>query len=69
MRGCFEAALKEFHQSGEVEDFYEGIQVLLEQYYDPMYQYQLAKKQIEVIFEGPEQEYVEWAKSICDSPI
>ena len=35
---------------------------LLEQYYDPMYLYQIEKKQPEIIFEGPEAEFLQWAE-------
>lgn len=62
VKACFESALPEFFVSGKVATFYEGIQILLEQYYDPMYRYQLASKDVDIIFEGPEGEYLEWAE-------
>lgn len=39
----FSAALNHLFESGQSEWFNEGIQLLLEEYYDPMYQYQLKK--------------------------
>lgn len=63
VRQCFDSALKVFHDSGRVDAFHEGILILLEQYYDPMYRYQLESKQVDIIFEGPESEYLEWAES------
>lgn len=58
----FEAAIKALFSSNSTELFYEGIRILLEQYYDPMYRYQLASKQPAILFEGPAQEYIEWAE-------
>ena len=62
VKQCFESALREFFASGNVEPFYDGIRILLEQYYDPMYQYQLESKKPTILFEGPQQEYLEWAE-------
>lgn len=63
VRQCFQAALKEFFRDGKVETFYDGIRTLLEEYYDPMYRYQIESKQPEIIFEGPETELLEWAET------
>lgn len=63
VKGCFESALKVFHGSGRVDEFHDGILILLEQYYDPMYRYQLENKQADIIFEGPESAYLEWAEA------
>lgn len=57
----FSNALSQLFQNGESQGFDEGIQLLLEQYYDPMYQYQLKKKPVEVIFSGEEAAILEWA--------
>ncbi|MDH3387905.1 MAG: tRNA 2-selenouridine(34) synthase MnmH [Gammaproteobacteria bacterium] len=62
VRLCFEHALDVFFRTGQVEAFYPGIGTLLEQYYDPMYRYQIETKQPQIIFEGPEQEFLQWAK-------
>ncbi|MCP4488586.1 MAG: tRNA 2-selenouridine(34) synthase MnmH [Gammaproteobacteria bacterium] len=60
---CFQSALPEFFTSGKVEAFYDGITILLEQYYDPMYRYQLANKEAEIIFEGAADEYLQWVQA------
>ncbi|MCP4233448.1 MAG: tRNA 2-selenouridine(34) synthase MnmH, partial [Aestuariibacter sp.] len=62
VKHCFESALSEFFVSGQVEAFYDGIAILLERYYDPMYRYQLANKEADIIFEGPESEYLQWVE-------
>ena len=58
----FSAALNHLFESGQSEWFNEGIQLLLEEYYDPMYQYQLKKKPVEVIFSGSDTEILEWTE-------
>jgi tRNA 2-selenouridine synthase len=65
VRSCFEQALTRFFSSAEVSAFYPGIQILLEQYYDPMYRYQIQTKKPEIIFEGPEAEFLQWAEAYC----
>ena len=67
VRQCFEAALKEFYRSEDVSKFNEGISLLLTDYYDPMYRYQLANKKVDVIFQGPEQAYLEWARDYWEN--
>ena len=69
VKQCFEAALKKIFVTQNDEEFRDGIEILLTDYYDPMYRYQLANKSSEILFEGPESEYLEWAKdyqSSCD---
>lgn len=63
VRQCFEAALKAFFSSQDDAGFYEGIEILLTDYYDPMYRYQLAKKSSTILFEGPEAAYLEWVRA------
>ena len=63
VRQSFEFALKDFHCHGRVHEFYEGILILLEQYYDPMYRYQLEHKNANIIFEGTQSAYLEWAEA------
>jgi tRNA 2-selenouridine synthase len=65
VKQCFEYALKEFFKHGSVFEFNDGIKILLEQYYDPMYRYQIQKKNPEIIFEGPQQEFLQWAEEYC----
>ena len=61
VRASFEAGLKSLFDGGGAEDFHDGIRILLEQYYDPMYRYQVESKQPEILFEGSEQEFYDWA--------
>lgn len=62
VKQCFESALNEFFAGENLEAFYDGIRILLEQYYDPMYCYQLQSKKPTIIFEGPEADYLDWAE-------
>jgi tRNA 2-selenouridine synthase len=45
---------------GDVAAHEEWIQILLEEYYDPMYQYQLQTKQQRVVFAGDYQQVLQW---------
>jgi len=63
VRGIFEQALQRFFDSADVTAFYPGIQILLEHYYDPMYLYQIRTKNPEILFEGPEDELLQWAEA------
>jgi tRNA 2-selenouridine synthase len=65
VHACFEQGLRTFFDSGDVSAFYPGIQILLEQYYDPMYLYQIKSKKPEILFEGPEAEFLQWAEAYC----
>jgi len=65
VRRCFEQALQLFFREDDVSGFYPGIQILLEQYYDPMYLYQIQSKKPEIIFEGPQAEFLQWAEARC----
>ncbi len=57
----FSKALSMLFDSGDSHGFDAGIQQLLEEYYDPMYQYQLKKKPVEIVFKGPEEDILQWA--------
>jgi tRNA 2-selenouridine synthase len=65
VKRCFESALQLFFREGDVSGFYPGIQILLEQYYDPMYLYQIESKKPEILFQGPEAEFLQWAEARC----
>jgi len=67
VKRCFEAALIEFFTRQNIAGFYEGIETLLTHYYDPMYRYQLASKSAQIIFQGSENEYLEWAKGYLEN--
>lgn len=42
----------------------EWIRILLEEYYDPMYDYQIKKKSARIIYQGPSHEFLQWAADI-----
>ena len=56
----FTLALEHLFATGKSDLFAEGIQLLLLDYYDPMYQYQLQNKQQTVLFRGTESEILTW---------
>jgi tRNA 2-selenouridine synthase len=58
----FKQALEQLFENGRSEGFDEGVRILLEEYYDPMYRYQLQKKPVEILFRGKEQEVLEWVE-------
>jgi len=62
IHGIFSKALTHLFDTGQSELFDEGIQLLLVDYYDPMYQYQLKKKPVDVIYRGTEPEILEWVE-------
>lgn len=49
--------------TSDVSGFCKPIQTLLEDFYDPMYDYQMSKRQGEILFCGNQEEIVEWAKN------
>lgn len=62
VKQCFAAALQEFFASQSIAGFHRGIKILLIDYYDPMYRYQLANKSAPIIFTGPELEFLQWSE-------
>jgi len=62
IHGLFSKALMHLFSSGESNFFDEGIRLLLQDYYDPMYQYQLQKKPVDILFRGTEAEIIEWVE-------
>jgi tRNA 2-selenouridine synthase len=66
VKRCFKKALNEFFTNQSIAGFRDGIEILLTHYYDPMYRYQLANKSAPIIFEGPENEYLEWVKTYLE---
>lgn len=57
-----EAAFAEQWRSGELCAHRRWIAVLLQQYYDPMYEYQLAQRCGERLFQGDRQAVLQWAQ-------
>ena len=48
---------------GDEDGFALPIGTLLEKYYDPMYDYQLSKRQGRILMQAPKEELHEWAES------
>ena len=60
LESMLNSAINEQERSACVSAFEACITLLLERYYDPMYEYQLAKKQSRVIFRGDYDEVHHW---------
>ena len=62
--GAFERAfdLFETSQASDTSGFRQPVQLLLEDYYDPMYDYQMDKRKGEVLFRGSMDEIIQWAE-------
>ncbi len=61
LKQIVQVALQGLFARGEVEGFDEALRILLDEYYDPMYRYQLDSKPVDILFEGDESAIVEWA--------
>ena len=59
----FEQGLKQLFSQGQSHGFDPGIRILLENYYDPMYRYQIKTKNPRILFEGDETAFLEWAET------
>ena len=63
----FDLALRRLFVDGSADGFDAGIRILLDQYYDPMYRYQIETKKPEIIFEGAENEFLRWSEDYCSN--
>lgn len=61
LAGQFGAALNQFFSNGDASQFRPGIEMLLTEYYDPMYDYQKGLRKGREIFRGDARAYTEWA--------
>jgi len=59
----FEQALGNYKSTGNTSSFDEYVELLLANYYDPMYDYQLKKKMDRVVFRGDASEVRQWYKA------
>lgn len=50
-------------QVNDTAGYYDFIELLLRDYYDPMYDYQLTKKQSRIVFQGRADDVLAWAKA------
>ena len=48
------------HQAGDPEGHRRWIESLLVEYYDPMYRYQIARKEKRIVFRGTKDEIIDW---------
>ncbi|MFT6093777.1 MAG: tRNA 2-selenouridine synthase [Pseudohongiellaceae bacterium] len=64
VQGIMSSALRAQAASGDSSEHKDWIKILLVNYYDPMYDYQLAKKSDRIVFRGNSAEFVSWANSI-----
>ncbi|MDO9317228.1 MAG: tRNA 2-selenouridine(34) synthase MnmH [Gammaproteobacteria bacterium] len=60
--GDMQEALRIQTDSGDTDAHAVWIVKLLQHYYDPMYAYQLSKRQVSVSFEGSGEEFLSWAQ-------
>ncbi len=58
----FKCALEEFSRTNNTDLFRPSIQLLLTEYYDPMYQHQLSKQAGDILFSGDRKAILQWAQ-------
>ncbi|PSU32398.1 tRNA 2-selenouridine(34) synthase MnmH [Photobacterium lutimaris] len=58
-------AVKVMQSSGELSGHYDWLSLLLEQYYDPMYTYQLSKKADRIVYRGKYADVKAWLAENC----
>jgi len=63
LRVLFSEALERLFEEGDASGFDAGIELLLTDYYDPMYRYQLESKPHQRLFEGDEEAVVAWSEA------
>ncbi len=56
----FRFAINELDRTGSADFFRPGIQLLLTEYYDPMYRHQLSQRHDRILFSGSRGELLEW---------
>jgi tRNA 2-selenouridine synthase len=56
-----EDALDRQHRTGETGAHHEWIEALLQDYYDPMYDYQLSQKEGRIVVKGGPETIIGWA--------
>lgn len=59
----FSEATKEQQESGNLDLHKQWVEFLLDEYYDPMYDYQIAKSKIPLVFSGNKEEVLAFIKS------
>ena len=61
--GLLETALAAHRDSGEASGYAPFIELLLTEYYDPMYDYQLGQKRRRILFAGDADALVDWIEA------
>ncbi len=61
-REAMQGALQDYRQSGATDAFSALVNLLLLDYYDPMYDYQIAKKQHRIVFTGSQKDVIDYLK-------
>lgn len=62
IESSFQFALNEFFRTGHADFFRPGVQMLLTDYYDPMYLYQQSQRRDKILFSGDRQALSEWVE-------
>ncbi len=65
LTGIFDEAHSTQVQTGSLEGYKTWIVYLLEEYYDPMYDYQIEKRAERIIFKGSHDDILDYLKSNC----
>ena len=68
LRGELSEAIDALVDSGNAEGFRPAIELLLTQYYDPMYDYQQNQREGRAIFRGNREELLHWADALTKRP-
>jgi len=55
-------AIQSHYQHNDLDGHRQWIKILMQDYYDPMYKYQLDKKQERILFRGNREEVISWLK-------
>lgn len=67
LESLFSNALQRYKEDGGFEHFKEFIEILLREYYDPMYDYQIQKGPLKVLFEGNSAEVASFVKESLEA--
>ena len=59
-RGLLDDALLAHQQHDDIAPYEEFIRLILCEYYDPMYDYQLGQRQSTIVFQGNQEEVLDW---------
>jgi len=68
-RALLDAALREHESKNELAGYHEFIELILTDYYDPMYDYQMKGKKERVVFTGDASALLEWAANFRQSAV